>query len=219
MRRKIPRSPRHERVARLARTPVREWVEAIRRRRGAGRVSPLERVMRRAAAVRIGRSFFALVRVQLLLAAGEVREIERLQPRPARMEHARMQSGTERTHALRTQHVRHERRVERVTRIASHEAAPRANVLTRVERQLATPRIQLTMVCHRPAEAREAPRSADAAAIASDSMRTDARQPRPAAPAAPFVLPAQELSRLTDHVIRQLDHRVLSWQERTGRAP
>jgi hypothetical protein len=32
-----------------------------------------------------------------------------------------------------------------------------------------------------------------------------------------FALPAQELSRVTDHVIRQLDQRVLSYRERTGR--
>ncbi len=32
----------------------------------------------------------------------------------------------------------------------------------------------------------------------------------------PIVLPPLELSRVTDHVIRQLDQRVLSWHERTG---
>jgi len=32
-----------------------------------------------------------------------------------------------------------------------------------------------------------------------------------------FALPAQELSRLTDHVIRQLDRRVLSYRERNGK--
>jgi hypothetical protein len=34
----------------------------------------------------------------------------------------------------------------------------------------------------------------------------------------PITLPDQELSRVTDHVIRQLDRRVLSYCERTGRA-
>ena len=32
----------------------------------------------------------------------------------------------------------------------------------------------------------------------------------------PLSLPPQELSRVTDHVIRQLDRRVLSYRERTG---
>ena len=60
--------------------------------------------------------------------------------------------------------------------------------------------------------------------------RRDAEPPlaeRPRAPAPPsaasaaaadaFALPAQELSRVTEHVIRQLDQRVLSYRERTGR--
>ena len=33
----------------------------------------------------------------------------------------------------------------------------------------------------------------------------------------PLTLPSQELSRVTDHVIKQLDRRVLSYRERTGR--
>lgn len=42
-----------------------------------------------------------------------------------------------------------------------------------------------------------------------DTVRNDKRTP--------VVLPEQELSRVTDHVIRQLDRRVLSYCERTGR--
>jgi hypothetical protein len=35
--------------------------------------------------------------------------------------------------------------------------------------------------------------------------------------AAAATLPSAELARVTEHVIRELDHRVLSYRERTGR--
>ncbi|WP_341890340.1 hypothetical protein [Variovorax sp. YR752] len=43
-----------------------------------------------------------------------------------------------------------------------------------------------------------------------------ARAPATWSPAAALVLPADELSRVTDHVLRTLDRRVLSYRERTG---
>jgi len=62
------------------------------------------------------------------------------------------------------------------------------------------------------------PRTADAAAgeTAATRQRRGAT-PSPYAPI-PLALPPHELSRVTEHVIRQLDRRVLSYIERTGRA-
>jgi hypothetical protein len=125
-------------------------------------------------------------------------------------------------HVPAIRHVRHQRLVERLferrIRIEA-AAAPRVSVVTRVERRQAAPRIEITMV-RTQAPAAQAAAMAGAGIAAPGDARPGSSQPRfapPAPPAPPLVLPAQELSRLTDHVIRQLDHRVLSWQERTGR--
>jgi hypothetical protein len=49
-------------------------------------------------------------------------------------------------------------------------------------------------------------------AAAEPAARAPARRP----PATAWVLPAEELSRVTDHVLRTFDRRVLSYRERTG---
>ncbi len=75
--------------------------------------------------------------------------------------------------------------------------------------------------------ARAAPAASRAAASPARSAEVPAfeRQAhRPLAPpsapfnaAAPAGLPPAELARVADHVMRELDHRVLSFRERTGR--
>jgi len=188
-------------------------------RRVPGRVSPLERVMRRAAIVHMGRSLNAQLRVQLLLATGLVRQVEHLAaPQSARVPHGPVHAVTRPMRSLVTARVLHERLVERLTRSERLLPAPRASWVTRVEQRLAAPRIELTMVRQQPPVAPAATTATDASTAAPATTGSNAIPPRFAPPARPLVLPPQELSRLTDHVIRQLDHRVLSWQERTGRA-
>lgn len=90
---------------------------------------------------------------------------------------------------------------------------------SRGERPLVFPRVTMTLV--RP----QAPQGARfEAAPAGEPMSAAARRPTtgPSGRTAqsptgePIVLPPLELSRVTDHVLRQLDQRVLSWRERTG---
>jgi hypothetical protein len=101
----------------------------------------------------------------------------------------------------------------------AHEPpSARVVMIQRVERQTFFPRI--TQVLARAAQpaARPQPASTESALqvaehrIAQLSSATAASTAFAAAP-----LPAAELTRVTDHVIRQLDQRVLSYRERTGR--
>ena len=57
----------------------------------------------------------------------------------------------------------------------------------------------------------------DAEPPTPERTRAPAASAAGGAAASTFALPAQELSRVTEHVIRQLDQRVLSYRERTGR--
>ena len=89
-------------------------------------------------------------------------------------------------------------------------------MMQRIERQALFPRV--TQVLVRSAAPAAAHGEARVQALAQVSEPRTA--PRPStAPATPVVvapLPAVELSRVTDHVIKQLDRRVLSYRERMG---
>lgn len=201
----------------------RERIQPLRtqladRRRITARVAPLERSMRRAAVVLPGRSLSPHLRVQVLLSAGLVRHVEGVRGRPASPSPLVAHTFREQVRTLATRHMLRQHLVERLTRSQpAAVAAPRVAFVTRVEQRRAAPRIQLTMVRQQPAVPPVEKRSAETPQPAVVDAPALPRQPRFAAPAAPLVLPPQEVSRLTDHVIRQLDHRVLSWQERTGR--
>lgn len=110
-------------------------------------------------------------------------------------------------------------RLERsTTRHERHASAPSVQVLhtTRIERHAAYPRV--SVVLSRP------PVSAPATGVAQRAVTAQppaARSPfaaaRPVALAAGCEpLPPQELARVTDHVLAQLDRKVLSYRERHG---
>jgi hypothetical protein len=169
--------------------------------------------------VHTSRAFSAHVRLLALLSAGIIRHTERVDVRPSRALAVPVHGIRQSLRAPVTQRVLHQRLIERLTRTEATGAtktSPRVAVVTRVDRRQAS-RIEMVMVRAQASGAKAATTIADAAITAPGAVRPGYSQPRVARPAPPLVLPAQELSRLTDHVIRQLDHRVLSWQERTGR--
>lgn len=185
-------------------------------RRTPGRFTAIERVMRRIA-VHLNRAFTAHVKLQALLSSGTTPHTQRVEVRPSRGRDVPVHTLRQRERITVTQRLLHERLVQRLTRAAANAAAPRTAVVTRLEQRSALPRVQLTMVRGQPAM----PPVARGPAESTVARATDARAvtvlPHATPAATALVLPPQELSRLTDHVIRQLDHRVLSWQERTGR--
>jgi len=187
-------------------------------RHARGRVAPLDRVMRRSAIHSHG-VFHVHLQLLARLAARAIRQTERREVRPTPGPRLPLQVGTER---LQMPAIRHElflhlseRLIERRTLLMPVSRAPQPAVVTRIEQRHAAPRIETIMLRSQPPGAKAAAAADARAAVASP--RPGATQ-TPAAPQTqPLVLPAQEMSRLTEHVIRQLDHRVLSWQERTGR--
>ncbi len=94
-----------------------------------------------------------------------------------------------------------------------------AAMVTRVERQVLFPRVNVTLARQPGASAARRESVGPDGPPLPLPVRADPRAPRAAElrTLEPFSLPAQELSRVTDHVIRQLDRRVLSYRERTGR--
>jgi hypothetical protein len=112
-------------------------------------------------------------------------------------------------------------------RTPQHSIAPMRTMLltsTRVERALRVeqktifPRMPLPLTRTTSASVRAEDRRSPAVveAAAPFEMRPRISPSANAKPQA-IALPPQELSRVTEHVIRQLDQRVLSYRERTGR--
>lgn len=112
------------------------------------------------------------------------------------------------------------------TRVIEHRAAqtpqmefmPQLITPERVKRQIAFPRLLMTFA--KPPVAVSATKST----TSPHELRTEItgrinREIESAHSTAqpPLILPVQELSRVTDHVIKQLNRRVLSYRERTGR--
>ena len=123
--------------------------------------------------------------------------------------------------ASRVMQVRHSRMLVTVapaaiTVAASAAPLPRVLMTQRVERQTFFPRV--TQVVAR-APAAPAVRG-DAALHAPPQFVEPRSAPRTSAPHTEAIvapaLPPAELSRVTDHVIQQLDRRVLSYRERMG---
>ena len=121
-------------------------------------------------------------------------------------------------HTTVVQRTMHERLLERLTVAAAPPAVRHAATVVRIEQRSVYPRVPSM-----PMRAPVAPAAARADSPAADTSPVAPRRSalaeatRPASSAAPL-LAAQELARVTDHVIRQLDKRVLSYMERTGRA-
>ena len=99
---------------------------------------------------------------------------------------------------------------------ASEPPSARVVMMQRVEQQTFFPRVaQVLARTPSPAAIRaEAPLAPDAR-VTVPPFGPRARVPRAAVPVAASLAPA-ELARVADHVIRELDQRVLSFRERTG---
>ena len=116
---------------------------------------------------------------------------------------------------LRANHTRTVERVERQSPAA--DPAGRPIVLARFERQTVFPRVAMTVVhsARPPAPDPDTPAAPTVVHTrVADHVQID-RASR--APSEAVTLPVQELARVTDHVIQQLDRRVLSYRERMGR--
>jgi hypothetical protein len=84
--------------------------------------------------------------------------------------------------------------------------------MRRARKDGASPRLPMAMV-RVPAAS---PVRAEPPAATQVTAEALARAPAHRPPATAWVLPAEELSRVTDHVLRTFDRRVLSYRERTG---
>lgn len=87
-----------------------------------------------------------------------------------------------------------------------------ATPLRQARREGAAPRLPMA-IARLPAAV---PARADAPAPAQVAGEAALRERAHRSPATAWVLPAEELSRVTDHVLRTFDRRVLSYRERTG---
>lgn len=208
---------KHPLLARLRHAPPRRhaaFVAGLRRGAGVARVTPQARTLRRLRAW--------TCRVLRPVRAGPQLTLQQTVATPT----VTVQSAT-RT-LLRTHHASSVAATHHRATLLLHRAAAglhtTAHTLVRLEKTLRearpAPPQRVAMTLARSASA--APR-ADAAAPRRDAEPPAVEPTRPSAPPASrpatpaFALPAQELSRVTDHVIRQLDQRVLSYRERTGR--
>jgi hypothetical protein len=194
-----------------------------RLRIGAGRFTPMERVMRRCAVrVVLGGRVAAQVMLNVWQRAGTTAPHRHADTRPASRPVLASRVPTQQTvlreRVVVMQRTLHERLLERLEVVAASQPAGRAAMVVRVEQRSVYPRVPSM-----PMRAAVAPAAARAEVAAVETPPEATRRsapadaPRPASSAAPL-LAAQELARVTDHVIRQLDKRVLSYMERTGRA-
>jgi hypothetical protein len=194
-----------------------------RLRIGAGRFTPIERVMRRCALrVVAGGRVAAQVMLNVWQRGGAAAPHRHADARPALRPVLASRAPTQppvlRERAVVMQHTLHERLLERLAVAAASQPAVHTAMVVRVEQRSVYPRVPSM-----PMRAAVAPAAARAEAAAVETPPAATRRsaqadvPPPASSAAPL-LAAQELARVTDHVIRQLDKRVLSYMERTGRA-
>lgn len=119
-----------------------------------------------------------------------------------------------RLHTMARIHARLERTV---TWLERHTSAPTVHVLrtTRIERHAAYPRV--SVVLSRPPAPAAAAGSERIAATVQPAVRSGHAPAVPLSlPAAREPLPPHELARVTDHVLAQLDRKVLSYRERHG---
>ena len=187
--------------------------------RVAALASPVARVLRRAAAVvhlHQAAPHWQLAMALVRAVPGAARSAPA--PRPAVL--SLVQRLVQRLQGREVHHLRSEHGRLRVQSVVSTptERVVRSRAM-RVRREptqrLAAP-LAMTVVRHAAAAAPVRPQPADAGPRRASGEPAWAVPPHSLAAAA-TPLPPQELSRVTEHVIRQLDRRVLSWQERTGR--
>jgi hypothetical protein len=205
------------------------FAAGIRRRPDAAQATPVVRVLRRVAQTVLQRLWMPLhfaLQVALRCAAPWSTPCSPVIPRaPAPSE----QTVRERFHLStrlleRSLRVLQLRELRTCTRAAPGADAPsttapspvRVLTVQRIERRTLFPRV--TQVLSRPAPVPPAPVQAE---LSPSLQRSDtSRAPRPqvlrnALPISTSLGPV-ELGRVADHVIRELDRRVLSYRERTG---
>lgn len=125
--------------------------------------------------------------------------------------------------AFREMHVRHSRMLLGVAQAVppsgngSTPPASRAAMLQRIEHRSHFPRVsQVVARASGSAAARADPARNETATIRDARPLVRSATPFAVSTAAAASLPPAELSRVTDHVIQQLDRRVLSYRERMG---
>jgi hypothetical protein len=182
-------------------------------------------VQRQAQVMRRMRWSFAVSGAWLQIALRTAREASPALPATIVARPTTLLRTTGRVGALRETHVltrlRQVHAVERaVTTVAHAERQQEATRATRAARAAAPaahrpgyPRLSLTLARAAAAPA-SAPAGIDAAADGARTARLQANTIT--ATAQPVPLHPAELSRVTEHVLRTLDRRVLSYRERTG---
>jgi hypothetical protein len=182
-------------------------------RRVTARLSPLARVLRRAREPQTHHTSLA-INVLLRLSRHAVsmqREVRREFERHERV-HTRETHTLE--HVIDRQRLLERRVLEGRMSVAPSMSA-QLTVRERIERSTVFERLPMAL-----AQAKAVPtRSAAVHETRSERARSIPDEPVSLLPAqrTPASLPANELARVTDHVIKQLDRRVLSYRERTGR--
>lgn len=185
-------------------------------RRSAQEITALTRMLRRSLFVMhqhgapLHLSLHALLR-----SAGPAPAPRGVPPALGRIVMVRERLMREHRHVLR--HSQRTSSVERPNAVQSQAPPARMVVTHRIERQPSLPPLALTMV-------RSSATAALAAVATPNGLAPASALPRSArasdgtrsAVASPLVLPQPELARVTEHVIQQLDRRVLSYRERTG---
>jgi hypothetical protein len=180
---------------------------------------PIERVWRHARAATLLRAAFGLQLLVRLATHAVTFQQNRLNVQGL-VGTLVARAGAEMRYIVERRHSLAARVIEQRAAATQETTAGASRVATRerAERRVSIPRVAMTLarqgaaVASRSADAARAEQSADIAV--GDTRTIDAA--RTASGTALTLLP-QELSRVTDHVIQQLDRRVLSYRERTGR--
>jgi hypothetical protein len=183
------------------------------------RLAPLARVLRRTAWVVNGGSSSLHWTLQALPGLGRHAPAPRAEPRTAVVRSRLLERVAARERWVLVQRATQLQRVERRTELRTATASVRTVIAHPAVRLPAFAPLPLTMARSAPPPARPADARAVAQAAVPPAVgdAPPARRPRATMTAPEVSLPPQELSRVTEHVIRQLDRRVLSFQERSGR--
>jgi hypothetical protein len=210
----------------------RAFAAGLRNRGGVVvRAAPVPQVLRRVQREVLLQGVWLLVRLaqrlirrgSTLVTAGGYKALPDRQARMAALLRESIRIGTRlRERACRTLHLHHSRVLvcvrtrDRLPQSDARVREARTVMLQRVERQVMFPRVAQVMVRGAPPRrAHEVPVSP----LTSSAVEQTVGQRNvllPVASKGAGSLPAAELSRVTEHVIRQLDRRVLSYRERMG---
>jgi hypothetical protein len=182
------------------------------------RLAPLARVLRRAAWVVRDRGTSLRWSLHAILGARPQRPLPGAAPRTGAARSALVERISARERWVLVQRATQTQRIERHSELRTATATRHTTLVHPTHRLAGMAPVPLTMARAAPAPAaRDDAWNAPPVAAAPALPDAAPAQRRPARAAPEVSLPPQELSRVTEHVIRQLDRRVLSYQERTGR--